>query len=512
MAEKTENWGIRPLAAQCWVARAVMLDEYENDKEGALAVLGDAVAALGDDPIIAHARAKVYWRHDQHPMALEILRGIADQIGVDSPVERAFALREAAISAAKCDEWPQAEKWFLEAESAAKLAQTDDMHVMAVGLGADSAVAALEAGDVGQALTRLADSIEALAGVEPDASLRAGYCHRVIRHTVLWMQSRIEGSDVKIDGEPIGMQAGTCSNPDPLPAILERPLAPIDMARYMLAGAEIAAGLDVGIATGLSDRLTQGPIPVMETGLRMQKIQMDIGSLDAGRFATNLDSYVEGATYMRKEAGRLKTAFDPLAPERGQIPALGKNAPFDPLAEQTAIDAILAYGIHAALANRPDAMTELEAALDKRFAGAPPGGVVFDHWNGNPTSLGELDQTVLHIIIALLMNSHIEPNDFWLSGLRLLERINQSNFRHLLTPYLAGWQRAGWKRITTTESFRLYRPSQTVPAIEAVLAMPGDDRSFVANLLLATSEAVGSPLGAAYRDSLRAMAEEAGSA
>ena len=46
IAEKTQNWGIRPLTIQCWVARAVMLDEYENDKEGALGVLDDAARAL----------------------------------------------------------------------------------------------------------------------------------------------------------------------------------------------------------------------------------------------------------------------------------------------------------------------------------------------------------------------------------------------------------------------------------------------------------------------------------
>lgn len=509
MAEKTQNWGIRPLTAQCWVARAVMLDEYENDKEGALAVLDDAVSALGDDPIITRARAKVYWRHDQHPMALEIMRGIADQIGVDSPIERAYALREAAISAAKCDEWPQAENWFLEAQSAAKLAQIDDMHVMAVGLGADAAVAELEAGDVGQALTRLADSVEALAGVEPDASLRAGHCHRVIRHTVLWMQSRIEGGDVKIDGKPIWLEAGTCSNPDPLPAILELPLGPIDTAWYMLAEAEIAAGLDIGIAVGLSDRLTQGPIPVMEFGLRRQKIIVDIDSLDADRFAANLESYIEGAMYILKERDRLRTTFDARAPERGQIPALSKNEPLDPLAEQTAIDAILAYGIRAALENRREAMTELETALSKRFAGDIPGQVVFDHWNGKPTSLAQLPRIVLYIIKAILMNGHIEPRGFFMASLRIFEHINQSNFKPLLTPHVAGWLRAGWKRITTTESFRLSRPRETIPAIEAVLRTPADDQHFVAELLLATSEAVGSRLDAAYRDSLRAMAEEA---
>ena len=49
MARKTRPWGIRSLTIQCWIARAVMLDEYANDKEGALEVLREAAATMGDD-------------------------------------------------------------------------------------------------------------------------------------------------------------------------------------------------------------------------------------------------------------------------------------------------------------------------------------------------------------------------------------------------------------------------------------------------------------------------------
>jgi hypothetical protein len=364
MTKKTEQWGIRSLSAQCYVAQAVMLDEYRNDKEAAFAVLNEAVAAIGDDVILARARAKVYWRHDQHATALGILRGIADQVGADNPVERAFALREAAISAAKTNEWPLAEKWFVEAQLAAALAQTDDMRSMAVGLGADAAVAALEIGEVGLALTRFREALEALASIDPDASLRAGYCHRVIRHAVLWTKSRVERTNVTIGGKPIGMEAGTCSNPDPLPAIREMPLGPIDLGWYMLAEVEIAARVDVGIVTGLNNRLTQGPIPFMESGLRAQMMQVYVDSLDAGKFAAFMNAYIEAAIYMVKVAGRLKDTFDALAPERGQIPALVMSEPFDPVIESVASDAIIAYALRAALADRRGAILELEAALD----------------------------------------------------------------------------------------------------------------------------------------------------
>ena len=153
-----------------------MLDEYLENQEGALAVLERAKAVVGNDPILSRATAKVYWRNGEYARAVEVVRDIADQIGANSPVERAFGLREAAISAARCDDWSNAERWFLDARAAARLAQIDNMDVMAIGLGTDSAVAALEAGEAGRALTRLAESMEELVEVDPDTTLGAAYC------------------------------------------------------------------------------------------------------------------------------------------------------------------------------------------------------------------------------------------------------------------------------------------------------------------------------------------------
>ncbi len=507
MAEKTRNWGIRSISLQCSVAQAVIVDEYLGNREGALELLEEVVEALGQDLVLSRVIAKVHWSHGEHRSAREIFRRIADQFGRDNPVERAFALREAAISAAKCNEWPQAEKWFLDAQSAARLAQVGDMDFMAIGLGTDSAVAALEAGDIGRALTGLAEAVEALTEVNPEATLRAAYCHRVTRHTVLWMQSRTKGSGGKLEGQPITMEAGTCSNPDPLPAIRNLPLVHIDITWYMLAEMEIAAGLDLGIMASLDNRLPEGSIPVMEVRLRMEMIQADIDRLDAVGFAAHFTPYVETFVYLKDEDVRLHKGFDPLAPERGQVPPLDKHVPFDPVSEQVAKDAILAYGIRSALARRAESMTELETALNSQITGPFPGQFVFHHRNGKPDSLNELDRIVLTIIKKLLRSEYMEPNDFWMAGLRFFEWINHSDFKRLLTAHLTNWQKSGWRRILETESFRLSRPRQTVPQIEEILTTSADDHSFVAKLLLATSEAVGASLGTAYRDMLKAMAE-----
>ena len=146
---------------------------------------------MGDDVLLSRARAKVHRRHGDYEKALEVFRTIADQTGGDDPIERAHALREAAICAAKCDQWSQAEEWFLAAQGAAQQALGDDMKSMAVGLGADSAVAALQAGSAARGLERLEESLAAVAAIDQEATLRGAYCHQSIRHTVSWMKSRL---------------------------------------------------------------------------------------------------------------------------------------------------------------------------------------------------------------------------------------------------------------------------------------------------------------------------------
>ena len=118
------------------------------------------------------------------------------------------------------------------------------------------------------------------------------------------------------------------------------------------------------------------------------------------------------------------------------------------------------------------------------------------------------DQVVISIVKELFRNEYIKPLDFWEAGLRLFEWVNQSSFKSLLTIDLAAWQRSGWRRISTEELFHLSMPLRTVPRIKEVLTRPKDDRSFVAKLILVTSEAVGASLDSEYRINLKALSEE----
>jgi tetratricopeptide (TPR) repeat protein len=503
MALLAQKWGFRSLASECYVARAVMFDEYINDETGALAALAEAVAALSEDVVIARARARIFWRHDKHQEALKILRSIADVVGRDSPVDRAFAMREAAISAAKTNDWAQAEAWFGEAERAAAASGTNDMQAMAVGLEADQAVALLQTGNVEAALQTMASCLTRLAKINPEESLRAGYCHRVVRHSVLWIKSEIDKREMLIDGEPIEMLPGTCSNPEPPASIVERPLGSLDLAWYMLAEAEISSGRDVGIVKSLRSQLKDGPILVMEVSLRTCRTTRDVLNSDSAGFAHHLLDYLAGGEYARGQDQAARDAFSVLAPPRGEIPVLPSDGLGHPMVEALAVDALISFGMASALRGAPDPAMELQKNLLEIVGETYPGKALVDKWRGADVPLAPLDKVVSEAIALMRSDMHSPPRGVWGVGLRLFEKQRQSNFRNVLAPLLANWLRDQWKRIVANEAFRLSRPMQTVPAIEASLAENKKSEAFIASLLLTSAEAVGSPLAAKYEKLLK---------
>ncbi len=507
MAEKTLSWGIRSLTAQCWVARSTILNEYLNDKEKSLSVLDEAVDLLGQDRILDRARATVHWHHGEHEIVLEIYRNIAEHIGENSPVERTFALREAAISAAKCSEWMLADKWFREAGRAATCLDGSNMFAMAIGLNADAAAAALRAGNSDKALAAFAEIVDSLANLEANDSLAAAYCLRVIRHAILWAYSYITGTFVEVGGQPIKFEPGTCSNPDPPPKIRELPLGHIDYAWYLLAESEISANVDVGIYSSLKKRLTEGVIPQSELGLRMKIIQNDISSRNATGFAEHLTSFMEATVYCSKNIERLKLTSDIVVPVRENIPTLDSYVSAESEVEQVARDAVLTYGIHSIIVEQTAAISELEIALVDYFGNSFLAKILFDYWNHGITLLDEKDQVVAERIKVFLRDDHVTPYEFCLAGLRFLEWINQSRFRDFLMPLFAIWQRSSWDRILKEERFQLLYPIVTVPPVTECLNVSGNDRRFVVNLLLVASDATGVKLSSAFRENLIAMKE-----
>jgi hypothetical protein len=506
MALLAEKWGTKALAVECHVARAVMFDEYMDDEAGAHAALNDAEASLGKDVVTSRARARIYWRRKKYHDAVAIQRNIADAVGRNSPVDRAFAMREAAICAANTGDWAQAATWFGEADKAAAASGTNDMQVMAIGLEADRAAAYLESANIEEALRTMASCLKRLSRIEPSESLRAGYCHRVVRHTVLWIDSKIDNRKTLIDGTPIQMLPGTCSNPEPPASILDLPLGHPDVAWYMLAEAEASYGGDAGVARSVRAQLKDGPIPFMELTLRNRYVTRDVLDSNAAGFSGHFLPYLAAMEYYRLQGQSARVAFDPLIPARGEIPALSDTELAQPTAMELAADALIAFLLASLFRGIPDPARDLQRNLARAIGETFPGKAVLDKWRGANGKLAELNETVIEGILQLRSGEYLTPRESWEIALRFFEKARQSNFRKILVSFLRGWLRGHWREIVDNGSFRLSRPLQTVPAIEKSLSRDCEDEAFISSLLLAAAEAVGSPLAAAYEAQLKEMA------
>ncbi len=508
MAARTRGWQIPGLSAQCAVAQAVLLDQFQGLKHEALAILDDADASCGGDVVVRRARAGLYYRHEEHERALELFRDVLPEVAAEDPIERTIVFREAAISAGHCGRWAEAENWFVEAQTSARHAPAGDMTVTAIALEADAAAAALMSGNTEGAIRRFAKALEDVDSSDMPDTLRAAYCRRIVPHAIMWCKGVVSGEGFTgLKGEPLVFLPGMCSNFTPKSEIRDHPLVQTDNAWYMLASTEVEARVDAGVGATLSERLRGGPIPVLEAGFRMYRMEAYIEHLDADCVASYLMRYLESAIYFTQNRKEVESNWDAMDPGRGEIPALSDDAIRDPMVESGARGCVLAYAIRALCADRMTAIDELDRAVQRRFGTRAVGQSVFIEMVGEHSRGLGLEGSVIEVIQIFRSQGRPRPETFWGASFCLVRWADQSEFGKMLMRCLAAWLREEWRQVLEEESFQLVWPRITVPEVERVLSDPEDTRTFVLRLLNVTLDAVGVTGRREYRSMIEEMAK-----
>ena len=306
MANQAGAWGRRELALRCHTARGVMADEYGKEPEAALAMLDEAGSLLGPDPILARARAKILWRKNDYAAALPLLEHAIAELPTGGVVEKLFMLREGAICAGEVGDWARAQVWFWQGHITADAGPPEFMEAMSIGMAADAAVANTHLG----CLPRCANSARRVrrktAGINPEASLKNAYVHRVVLGTILWVQTKITG-EIKIDCERRtgGNAAPACAAiREPPEAIRTLPLGPLEIAWYMLAKCDLALGGDADIARTLDARLGEHTIPLLETSFRFDMVVAAIKAGDAASFIDAVVRWLDAVAHLPCETAR----------------------------------------------------------------------------------------------------------------------------------------------------------------------------------------------------------------
>lgn len=506
MGALADPWGIRALSVQCRVAVAMIAGEHLGNTERALNVLDEAAASFGDHPVLARAFAKVHRRESNGAKALRYFRDALSRQTL-GPVDAVYTVREAAVCAAECGDWSTARTWFLRAQSASGPLDSIGMGAIGVGLLADAAVAAYRSGDVPGALELLRDALQSLERFAPDSNLQSAHCHRLVRHTVLWLQAKVLGRDTEVAGEPIAMRPGACSNPEPVPAIEQHPLGPIDFAWYTLAEIELANGLDVGVCGIVRQLGAQGHIPILEHAFRTHVLAAAIAAQNPVAFASRFADYLASATYCVTNRDAIRRAMNILDPHRVVIPALPRSGPYDPVTERYANHAILAYALHSLLDQGRDVARQLRDALKHELGSSYPGRLFLDDPDVANTDDSDLDSEVGTLLRRCLKSRRPPPKLVFLAGLRLLTWISDSPFNTTLTPLLKPWLTEHWGRILRTQALLLHSPRATIPPIVDALRSDLEAERFAARLTLAAEPAVHASLMPTLRAQVQSLAE-----
>jgi hypothetical protein len=499
LAEMALSWGDATIAARCFRAEAIMLDEYARSPAEALSILDLADDILPDNLDLRRERAKIAWRRKDYRAALDQLSAIADRLEADEPLETAFSLREAAISAGELGLWHEAHSFFVRAERAAATA-LGFRTALRVGLAVDSAAALFQAGERFSGVRAMAKTLEELSLLDSQTDRKSRYCHLVARHVVLWMKAQAEG-ELTLHGKPIVYVVGAGSNPDPSSYLEQKPLTSMQPVWWMLSDAALDAGMspdEILAWPGVSELRN---FAAMDVSLRKALLDRAIGQTSVLDFHKYLIGAVEGAAYVTSREWATNPP-DVLSPERATIPALSRQQLREGNTRDHLRDAVLAMAVSlllsrtdfkAALANLRDTVCELV------------GDDAIPEWSDmNPRRDSDFISVAARSLRAFVDSQTPSLEELFAVHLRVLDWLTKSNYGRVIEEQFATRVREDWQAVLDHRSAFLLSPLRTSPAIRGALGGALSGRAYIANILLAATPGVRLNIAPEYRDYLQA--------
>ncbi|WP_107311012.1 AAA family ATPase [Burkholderia metallica] len=506
MASQAGRWGYPQLALRCYVAQSIMLDDYGAQEQAALDVLARAEQETGPDPVISRARAKIHFRHRRHEDALASFAEEAVGFAQGDPVERAYLCREMGISAAETGNWTSATVWFGRSREAASKTLSKTMRPMEIGLHADEALAAYRGGATARAVSMYGEVLELLGTLDGDASTKGEYCKRVVRHGLLWLFGQTTGHALEVDGTPPVMVPGMCSNPEPPESIRSLQCASMDVAWHLQAAIE---GRHLGVATAnanLAQRLNGKAVPALEITTRHELVASALAHMDVDGFMGQFRPWTASLAYLAEHSEELRKG-DLVHPTYGTVPPAGVAQLDTPPIQRQIEDAILTFGMFAAMNRRRDALQELCRLLVGK-SGTDAGRELIAVMLNDGGAVEDVCIFVCRAVHTVITHDALTPDQLFGVTVRFVQAVRQSSFSTVVLRAFVPWARAAWHRAIENR-FSIRNPKITIPLIEAALLVDSLELATVADILLAAEGAVSVRMASELREMLRLLAKGA---
>lgn len=488
MSAITSDWGRLDIQTELANARSVILDEGLNDQPAALVVVDEAITTFGSTPALIRQKAKVLSHSGDDLAAARLLISVEDTVGTDSPIDRALALRDGAVSAARAKLFTDAIRLFSEAHGV--LVAEGQHQGLAVGMQVDLALVYWEMDDRPTALSSLADALDAVEVLDPAASRQNERAHQFARASIGLFWHRL---DPYPSGPARNIAIGQASALSGDEALLGVDLKPLAHNWRILALCEIELGLDLGI-----ERRSLAK----QSGPGLASVEMFIAMARYSRAIINGRNFVEAlrlglmALWAYRTTKRLREG-DGDADQTSRSPTeviqvltqeglseLLKTLPADLLLWQRFSRTWDAGFIARVEASCIEAWGDVGPVAD--VIGAASSGAA----NGAPSTT-----VALAASLATMPDLKGNPRARFEWDLLLVSHTAHSLARRVLEPVVVPIVADGWSTVLDNEGFALRSPIQHRPAIEAALKeMPTRGLKAAAHLLIAAAPAVSASL------------------
>jgi hypothetical protein len=499
MGDMALTWPHRPLALRCYIARAIVLDEYAKDPVSAQKALDEAAARFGEDPRLSRARAKILFRQRDHQGALTFLKLAANNEELKDPIESAFLFREVAISSAETGDWAQSRRWFEKAREAAGQSKASAMTVMTIGLWADEGIAAYMSADPEAALQLMNSALAEVESLDPAASILSGYCHRVVRHAVLWLFGECTRQKLHVAEQPVVMVPGMCSNPEPTD-MSSLPLGSIDYVRYLLLQSAIETDATIEVQAQIAAGLGGREIPAMEYMIRQSRLARAMAQENVDGVLVTCDDWLAARVYLATHEAELRSQ-GPNNPGYGRIPLCTTEELEGPIARSALRDLMTTFGLFAAFHHKPQAVELLRDALSGRaFPLGADRSILETIRTGQPN-----EDTVAWRLFDTLHERRLSPEALFAAGLRFVQFADTSQFKRQLAVHMRRWMHDCWTYVIEQQTFLLRNPRLTVPDIKVAINSTDEGLGYVGKILLSVEPAISSKLDPSFRTYLCAL-------
>ena len=240
--KKSIAWDYPHITAAAARGKAIIHDEYLDDRDTAHKVLQEAISKVGPLLIIKEEQALVYFHQERYQEALNIYKHILPEWNPPSEQSDIMPLegcRRAAMCAAHLDNWKEAATFF---EDGAARTQNIENPERQIGFYADAGFAHFKAGNMFNCIKLLHQALQNFETLPQDnTDVKYFTLKKRLEHTIKWIKTiwyESEDNSPELFEPPVGF----CSDPEANEKVLDLPDSPIGYSWLYLAQIEYRFG------------------------------------------------------------------------------------------------------------------------------------------------------------------------------------------------------------------------------------------------------------------------------